>query len=226
MSPDTVDTEPNAEHRELVSMLSRQGVQATFVTCAEDVPTSDEHDDAPETTLALIDSAYLTSAELAQCVHECGDKGVPVIVVTLGRRVADLDESLRIADFIVAPVDPDELVVRARRSLRGDSSEREDPEGVIRIGDLVIDPTSHEVTIGGQRIGLRFKEYELLRVLAESPGRVFKREALLSSVWGYDYFGGTRTVDVHIRRLRSKIEVSERTFIETIWNVGYRFAET
>jgi len=225
MSPNPDDPEANAEQNELISLLSRQGVRAMFVTGAGEVEAQDEDVDSSARALALIDSAYLTSAELTKCVDDCADKGVPVIVMTPRRRVADLDENLRIADFIVSPVDPDELVVRDQHALRSDIPEQQDAEGVIRIGDLMIDPTSYEVTIAGTRIGLRFKEYELLRVLAESPGRVFNREALLSLVWGYDYFGGTRTVDVHIRRLRSKIEVSERTFIETIWNVGYRFSE-
>ena len=71
-------------------------------------------------------------------------------------------------------------------------------------------------------MSLRFKEYKLLRLLASNPGRVYTREALRSQIWGYEYFGGTRTVDVHIRRLRSKIEDADNSFIETIWNVGYR----
>ena len=70
------------------------------------------------------------------------------------------------------------------------------------------------------------KQYELLKLLAENPGRVFSRDALLNQIWGYEYFGGTRTVDVHIRRLRSKIEDADHNFIETIWNVGYRFRES
>ena len=78
----------------------------------------------------------------------------------------------------------------------------------------------------GERINLRFKEYELLLLLASNPGRVYDRASLLNQIWGYDYFGGTRTVDVHIRRLRSKIEILPETeYIETIWNVGYRFVE-
>ena len=81
------------------------------------------------------------------------------------------------------------------------------------------------MTIRGDRVSLTFKEYELLKLLAENPGRVFSRYALLNQIWGYEYFGGTRTVDVHIRRLRSKIEDAEHNFIETIWNVGYRFRE-
>ena len=80
--------------------------------------------------------------------------------------------------------------------------------------------------IKGNRVNLRFKEYELLLLLASNPGRVYDRASLLNQIWGYDYFGGTRTVDVHIRRLRSKIEVLPDTeYIETIWNVGYRFTE-
>ena len=96
---------------------------------------------------------------------------------------------------------------------------------MIRAGSLVINPSTYEVSLRGKRVNLRFKEYELLRLLATNPGRVYSREALLSSIWGYDYFGGTRTVDVHIRRLRSKIEDAEHPYIETIWNVGYRFRD-
>ena len=75
----------------------------------------------------------------------------------------------------------------------------------------------------GRRVTLTYKEFQLLALLASNPGRVYTREALLSQVWGYDYLGGTRTVDVHVRRLRSKVESPGRSFIETIWNVGYRF---
>ena len=88
---------------------------------------------------------------------------------------------------------------------------------------LVIDLANCEVRVGGKIVELTFKEYELLKFLARDRGRVFSREALLNKVWGYDYFGGDRTVDVHVRRLRSKIEISGQTFIETVRNIGYRF---
>ena len=94
---------------------------------------------------------------------------------------------------------------------------------MVRVGELVINPTTYEVSLRGRRLNLRFREYELLRLLAANPGRVYTRTALLRQIWGFDYFGGTRTVDVHIRRLRNKIEDADNSFIETIWNVGYRF---
>jgi len=102
-------------------------------------------------------------------------------------------------------------------------SGRLDSKDTIRWGDLVIDLANYEVWVGGHRTNLTFKEYALLRFLATHRGRVFTREALLSRVWGYNYFGGTRTVDVHIRRLRSKIEDASHSFIETVRGVGYRF---
>ena len=88
---------------------------------------------------------------------------------------------------------------------------------------MTIDLVKYEVTLENRVIELTFKEYELLLYLASNKGRVFTREALLNKVWGFDYFGGDRTVDVHIRRLRSKIEDSEHTFIDTVRNIGYRF---
>jgi DNA-binding response OmpR family regulator len=96
---------------------------------------------------------------------------------------------------------------------------------MVRVGDMTINAANFEVSVGGRRVSLRFKEYELLLLMAANPGRVYSREALLNKVWGYDYLGGTRTVDVHIRRLRSKIEDAEHTFIETVWQVGYRFKD-
>ena len=128
-----------------------------------------------------------------------------------------------ISDFIVAPFLEEELIMRSifsvKRSTTGSLKEE-----LINRGDLTINPSNYEVLINNSRINLRFKEYELLLLLASNPGRVYDRATLLNQIWGYDYFGGTRTVDVHIRRLRSKIENnSESPYIETIWNVGYRF---
>jgi DNA-binding response OmpR family regulator len=124
-----------------------------------------------------------------------------------------------IDDFLVRPYDIRELAVRARRLLQRNLKENE----MLRCEDLVIDLANCEVRVGGKIVELTFKEYELLKFLAKDRGRVFSRETLLNKVWGYDYFGGDRTVDVHVRRLRSKIEISGQTFIETVRNIGYRF---
>jgi len=151
-------------------------------------------------------------------------KGKPLPVVALiDRRIIDRPDIIpeAIDDFIIGPGDAGELELRIKRLLKkaGDT----DPGEIIRCGDLVVDLARYEVSISGQRIELTFKEYELLRFLASHPGRVYNRDALLNKVWGYDYFGGDRTVDVHIRRLRSKIEGLGHTSIDTVRNIGYRF---
>ena len=210
------------QHDELVGLLRRHGIEAAFASSDGELAASDASGTAPSTMLALVDAAYLTSAELKRCARSCAQAGLPLIVLVDRSRIASIDAGLEITDFIAAPPDPDELIARARRALREPGAPGPEEEGIIRAGDLVIDTSSYEVTLKGNRIGLRFKEYELLRLMAENPGRVFSREALLNQVWGYEYFGGTRTVDVHVRRLRSKIEDAEHQFIETIWNVGYR----
>ena len=98
-----------------------------------------------------------------------------------------------------------------------------DARNVLRCGDLEMDLANYTVQVGDRPVELTYKEYELLRVLATNPGRVLNRETLLNKVWGYDFYGGARTVDVHIRRLRFKIEDRHHSFIETVRNVGYRF---
>jgi DNA-binding response OmpR family regulator len=98
-----------------------------------------------------------------------------------------------------------------------------DQKNLIQRGKVVIDVAKYEVRVGDRKIDLTFTEFELLKFLCTHPDTVFTREVLLNKVWGYEYYGGTRTVDVHIRRLRSKIETKALTFIETVRNIGYKF---
>ena len=123
-------------------------------------------------------------------------------------------------DFCLPPHDVNEIFLRIVNINGKSISESRE---LISSGPLTINQESYEVTLDGEKIDLTFKEYELLKYLALKPGRVFSRESLLHSVWEYDYYGGTRTVDVHVRRLRSKINDLKYNFIETVWNVGYRF---
>ena len=178
-------------------------------------------DVANPSTVVLILSGSITGHGLEVCLRACDDRKLPSIVLVSQDSPGWTDELLQADDFILGPLRAEELALRAERLIR----RREDleDEDVVRAGDLVINTANFEVAIDGRRISLRYKEYELLLLMASNPGRVFSREALLNRIWGYDYLGGTRTVDVHIRRLRSKIEDAEHTFIETVWQVGYRF---
>jgi len=133
--------------------------------------------------------------------------------------LSDVTNFSTIEDFVLKPCNERELAVRARRLLQKDTKKEE----VLRCDDLVIDLANCEVRVAGRIVELTYKEYELLKFLAKDRGRVFTRETLLNQVWGYDYFGGDRTVDVHVRRLRSKIELSDQSYIETVRNIGYRF---
>jgi len=144
----------------------------------------------------------------------------PTLAILPEGRLLAGDADLGVDDFVLYPLRPGELAARLRR-LAG-QPESDSPD-LLRRGALAIDLASYRVSIDGALVELTYKEYELLRFLATQPDRVFTREALLDKVWGYDFYGGARTVDVHIRRLRSKLEVGGRTFIETVRSVGYRF---
>jgi len=172
-------------------------------------------------TLLDIEESLMRSAvrELAQRMRK--EMDIPVIGLVSREELTSLDSTQGIDDFVVKPWDITELVARMKRVLKQEGSL--DSEGVVRCGDLVIDSTRCEVSLGGNPVVLTFKEYQLLRFLANNKEKVFTREVLLNKVWGWDYYGGDRTVDVHIRRLRSKIDDMDHSFIETIRNVGYRF---
>ena len=127
-----------------------------------------------------------------------------------------------VADELVYPGAPAaelrlRLAMLRRRAGAGDGT-------VIRLGALALDTETYRVTVAGRPLDLTFKEFELLRYLAQHPGRVFTRPALLREVWGYDFYGGTRTVDVHVRRLRAKLGPEQEHLIETVRSVGYRAA--
>ena len=134
-----------------------------------------------------------------------------------------IDSELCLDDFIAEPWDVSELATRIRCAVR--KTNNADNKEIIRCGDLVIDMAKCEVSVAGRLLALTFREYELLKFLVYNRGRVHTRDALLKAVWGYDYYGGDRTVDGHIRRLRSKTENSTHTFIETVRNIGYKFKE-
>ena len=209
---------PFEEWRKYVEPLRDQGIEPVLMTSPADLESIGRTDPS---TVVLILAHSMSRRGLAACLRACGERKLPSMALVPRDSAGWADELLQIDDFILSPPGPDELVLRARRLIR--RREAPDDEDVVRAGDLVVNRATYEVAIGGRRVSLRYKEYELLLLMASNPGRVFSREALLNRIWGYDYLGGTRTVDVHIRRLRSKIEDAEHTFIETVWQVGYRF---
>ena len=146
---------------------------------------------------------------------------VPVLVAVDAGRLADASAVTAGHELVVGPPRPGELrarVARMRSAVNGIG-----PADVVRIGDLEVNLATYEVSIAGAPVDLTYMEYELLKFLVTHTGRVFTREALLARVWGYDYYGGTRTVDVHVRRVRAKLGAGHAVRIRTVRSVGYRF---
>ena len=175
--------------------------------------------------LLIVDmSIGLTGGGLAALLRDPAvAEATAVIAVVEPEQLALVGAGVKVDDFVLSPIDDAELRLRMSRLIfertgQGDGH-------VIRHGALVIDLERYKVTVDEEVVDLTYKEYELLRFLSSNPGKPFTREALLNQVWGYDYYGGSRTVDVHVRRIRSKIERGA-PFIETVRNVGYRFVAT
>ena len=174
-------------------------------------------------SLLDMDEATTGSAgwELAQRMRQ--DMSIPLIALMSREKLNALDSSNSVDDFVVKPWEATEIAARIKRIVT--QKGKIESEDIIRCGDLVIDSTKCEVSLCGRPIILTFKEYQLLKFLAINKGKVFTRDVLLNNVWGWDYYGGDRTVDVHIRRLRGKIEDSTHAFIETVRNIGYKLRE-
>ena len=190
----------------------------------------------PESTILFLDARDdLASARtLCRLIHASG-LSTPIVLVLTEGGFTVVNAQWGISDILIASASPAEIEARLRlitergratpvqaNSERG-ASTFDTPEGVIRCGDLVVDTNGYTANLHGKPIDLAYKEFELLKYLVMHPGRVFTRAQLLQEVWGYDYYGGTRTVDVHIRRLRAKLGGEFEHLIGTVRNVGYRF---
>ena len=154
-------------------------------------------------------------------------KSIPIIILTAKSEEADRVLGLEMGadDDVTKPFSPRELVARVRAVLRrSGASDEEEPE-VIELGEIRMDLRQHSVKVRGAEVDLTPKEYDFLKLLLLNPARAFTREFLLEHLWGYEYFGDTRTVDVHVRRLRQKIEQNpaDPFYLETVRGVGYRF---
>ncbi len=183
--------------------------------------------DAPAADLLMVDGRQdlAHARDLCRLIRTTG-VDVPVLLVLTEGGLAAVSHDWRMDDVVVNTLGPAELEARMRLAIGRLRAEREadDPEAhVIRSGDVVVDEATYTAKLGSRTLDLTFKEFELLKYLAQHPGRVFSRQQLLQEVWGYDYFGGTRTVDVHVRRLRAKLGPEHETLIGTVRNVGYRF---
>jgi len=146
--------------------------------------------------------------------------GVPILVAAPRRHTAEL----RVAfcdDFVLTPLDPEEVGLRAARLVVGSGGTT--VQELMTFKDLTLNLATYQATVGSAPVDLTYMEYELLRFFVTNSGRVWSREQLLSRVWGYDYFGGARTVDVHVRRLRAKLGEERASWIATVRSVGYRF---
>ncbi len=150
----------------------------------------------------------------------------PIIMLTAKGELTDKVSGLEMGadDYIVKPFEMKEVLARIHAVMRRFGAEEASEEKKLSFDQLVINLDSYELLVGGKRVDTPPKELELLYHLAASPNRVFTRNQLLDEVWGFDYFGDSRTVDVHVKRLREKLEeVSEQWSLKTVWGVGYKF---
>lgn len=174
----------------------------------------------PGADVVVLDLRDIPPAAFTILSDAYAEHGVILLAITPPEQLDRIAVDLAIDDFVILGSSPAELARRIERALW--RKHGVDTENYVRCGALSLDLSNYRVTVDNEPLVMTFKEYELLRFLAMNAGRVFTREQLLNRVWGYDYFGGARTVDVHIRRIRAKVEIHGHAFIETVRNVGYR----
>ena len=189
-------------------------------TIVEMVPDASIVTEVQRVDLVVLDGrADLTSARQMCRLLDAAGSGVPILLVLGESGFAAISPEWGVTDIVLGTAGPAEFDARIRLAIASD-----DEPGIVNAGGLTIDEAAYHAALDGHPLDLTYTEFELLKYLAQHPGRVFSRETLLSDVWGYDYYGGTRTVDVHVRRLRAKLCVEHESLIGTVRNVGYRFS--
>ena len=202
---------PTDHSDELGSVL--RGVGITILPMAEIGP------DLPSEAGALVvELGDEPLRRLRQLETLAGESAIPVLVVISPDQLPLLDTAVGVTDFVVAPLGQAELRLRLRRLTHAAGTDE-----IHHFKDLELNLLTYQATLSGRPLDLTYMEYELLRFFMERQGRVWTREQLLSKVWGYEYYGGARTVDVHVRRLRAKLGEERASWITTVRSVGYRF---
>ncbi len=217
-----VDDEPNII--ELARLyLEREGFKVEGVSTGKDALTRQE---TGKPDLIILDLMLPDIDGFDVCRKIRAKSNVPILMLTARKEDVDKIVGLELGadDYLTKPFNPRELVARVKAILRRNQSPTK-PSSTLSLGKLTIDTARHEVTNNGKPVSLRTKEFALLVTMAQNPGIVFSREKLLEIVWGYDYYGETRTVDVHINHLRDKIAGSD-VDIETLRGSGYKMIAT
>ncbi|GAA2237052.1 two-component system response regulator GlnR [Rarobacter faecitabidus] len=181
--------------------------------------------EAPDSDVVLLDARRdLVTARTTCRILRATGLTVPLILIMTEGGLTVVNADWGADDLMLDTAPPSEVEARIRLAREHDTnSTADDQPEEISTGDLVIDASGYTVRLRGRPLDLTYKEFELLKYLVQHPGRVFTRAQLLQEVWGYDYYGGTRTVDVHVRRLRAKLGAEHDQLISTVRNVGYRF---
>lgn len=177
-----------------------------------------EAEPPPESAALLVELGSEPRRRLRAIEGLIATNPLPLLLIAEPEHVDLLVSAVGLGDFILAPVQPAELELRLHRLTRAEGTDE-----IHHFKDLELNLLTYQATLDSAPIDLTYMEYELLRFFIEHPHRVWSREQLLSKVWGYEYFGGARTVDVHVRRLRAKLGEHRASWITTVRSVGYRF---
>jgi DNA-binding response OmpR family regulator len=214
----TAAQQPTAEVLPALGLLSHTvRVAVPDVGVLLDTPTGD---------VVLLDARHnLAAARALSRLLDTTGVAAPVLAVLTEGGLVSLSAEWNIDDVLLDTAGPAEVEARLRFAVARRSAVGGSDAGVVRVGDLAVDEATYTARLRGKALDLTYKEFELLKFLAQHAGRVFSRAQLLQEVWGYDYFGGTRTVDVHVRRLRAKLGTEYEVLIGTVRNVGYKFVK-
>lgn len=182
--------------------------------------------DIPVVDVVFLDARLdLAGARSLSRLLHSADLDIPLVLVLTEGGLTVVNANWGVDDFVIATASPAEVESRIRfaSDKRNAQRLRQDSDDEIQVGELTVDSCGYTARLRGRHLDLTYKEFELLKYLIQHPSRVFTRSQLLQEVWGYDYYGGTRTVDVHVRRLRAKLGIEHEQLIGTVRNVGYRF---